>query len=278
MWQPLSLALALASVAGAQTDVSSLVRAALVAEASYCATTLPPSLEAINISAIIEVQHERAIVGYDQRNHSLFVSFRGTSNVENWLENVDGFKTSPYEDDSDAAVMEGMSDWYHDLKGGVVEALAKAKDTHFPTTALAPLYATGHSAGGACATLFGVDVWRGNVSGYALTDAFSFGSPRLGNAAFAAYFEKVRDAAGARSYRVTHAEDVIPHLPQRLLNFLHVPGELWQANDTVALVACSDSASAEDPNCSDACAPLGCTSKADHLRYLGVPLGKHGCA
>ena len=179
---------------------------------------------------------------------------------------------------ADSLVLEGMSDWYHDLKGGVVEALAKAKDTHFPTTALAPLYATGHSAGGACATLFGVDVWRGNVSGYALTDAFSFGSPRLGNAAFAAYFEKVRDAAGARSYRVTHAEDVIPHLPQRLLNFLHVPGELWQANDTVALVACSDSASAEDPNCSDACAPLGCTSKADHLRYLGVPLGKHGCA
>ncbi|KAH8051071.1 10-hydroxy-9-(phosphonooxy)octadecanoate phosphatase [Aureococcus anophagefferens] len=218
----------------ALTDVSSLVRAALVAEASYCATTLPPSLEAINISAIIEVQHERAIVGYDAQNHSLFVSFRGTSNVENWLENVDGFKTPPYEDDSTPR------SWRH-RRRRVRDAVRRRRLAAPPV---------------------------------ALTDAFSFGSPRLGNAAFAAYFEKVRDAAGARSYRVTR-RDVIPHLPQRLLNFLHVPGELWQANDTVA-VACSDSASAEDPNCSDACAPLGCTSKADHLRYLGVPLGKHG--
>ncbi len=77
---------------------------------------------------------------------------------------------------------------------------------------------------------------------------------------------------------MTHADDVIPHLPQQLLGFLHVPGEFWQQNDTVAVVACADSTSAEDPTCSDSCAPLDCTSKADHLRYLGVPLGKHGCA
>ena len=276
-------ALAFASVACAQTEEEALVRAVLVAEASYCmesasAPVLPPSLEDVAVDAIIEVQDERAIVGYDARKKSLFVSFRGTSNLANWLENVDGFKTSPYDDDTDAEVMEGMSDWYHDLKGGVVSALAKAKDARFPGGGVAPLYATGHSAGGACATLFSIDVWRGNVTGYALTTAFSFGSPRLGNAAFAAFFDKARDAAGARSYRVTHADDVIPHLPQQLLGFLHVPGEFWQQNDTVAVVACADSTSAEDPACSDSCAPLDCTSKADHLRYLGVPLGKHGCA
>ena len=32
-----------------------------------------------------------------------------------------------------------MSDWYHDLKGGVVSALAKAKDARFPGGGVAPL-------------------------------------------------------------------------------------------------------------------------------------------
>ncbi|KAH8061247.1 phospholipase [Aureococcus anophagefferens] len=258
-----------------------LERLIYLAESSYCvgnasAPLLPSKLAAGSdrILAVVEARGARVVVGAAGDGGSLWVSFRGTENYENWIDNVKFVRVHPYDDDPDVGVEDGFLRWYEGLKGGVAAALAAAAPG---AAARAPVHLVGHSAGGAVATLAAYDFLRGGVfpDALALASHATFGSPRVGNAEFVADFSaRLGDVP---SFRVTHADDVIPHLPQTELGFLHVPGELWQANDTAALVNCDDDDTKEDPTCSNSCAPLRCTSKADHLRYLGEPLGIAGC-
>lgn len=82
-----------------------------------------------------------------------------------------------------------------------------------------PLFITGHSLGGALAVLAATRVPHRAV--------YTFGCPRVGNAAFAA------SLAQASIYRVVHGEDAITRIPPAWLGFAHVgqPHVLPGAND-----------------------------------------------
>lgn len=71
-----------------------------------------------------------------------------------------------------------------------------------------PVFYTGHSLGGALATLA--------ASRRAPRATYTFGSPRVGNRAFA------RSMADARIYRVVDAIDLVASVPPGLLGFRHV--------------------------------------------------------
>lgn len=81
------------------------------------------------------------------------------------------------------------------------------------------VYLTGHSLGGALATLAAFDAAAtefasGSVEGLTL---YTFGSPRVGNGAFAAAF----DRAVPDAWRVTNANDVIARIP-RAIGYRHI--------------------------------------------------------
>jgi len=115
-----------------------------------------------------------------------------------------------------------------------------------------------------------------------LASVVTFGSPRVGNAAFrdAHYAAMAHPQGGGGEavpcWRVTHYRDMVPHLPQEALGYRHVATEVYYNEANTVYRVCDD-AEAEDPQCSDRCAPTHCNSVDDHLNYLGVPLGTGGC-
>ena len=186
-------------------------------------------------------------------------------------------KIRPYADYKDVAVERGFWRWYNFLKDDVAKALVKAKAKFDPTTTSTPIRFYGHSAGGAVAVLAAFDQLRGNVyNGTQLKGSYTFGCPRVGSASFAKAFTSL--LGDAENWRVTHRDDLVPHLPEEALGYLHTPHEAYQKDEVKPdLTYCADSASHEDDACSNSCYPLGCTSVVDHLSYLGLVQGIGGC-
>lgn len=88
------------------------------------------------------------------------------------------------------------------------------------------VYVTGHSLGGALATLLALElsssqlVKRGAIS----VAMYNFGSPRVGNKKFAeVYNQKVKD-----SWRVVNHRDIVPTVP-RLMGYCHVAQPVYLA-------------------------------------------------
>ncbi|KAK4769300.1 hypothetical protein SAY86_027450 [Trapa natans] len=88
------------------------------------------------------------------------------------------------------------------------------------------VYVTGHSLGGALATLLALELSSSQLSkrGVISVTMYNFGSPRVGNRRFAElYNEKVKD-----SWRVVNHRDIIPTVP-RLMGYCHVAQPVYLA-------------------------------------------------
>ncbi|KAL5215430.1 hypothetical protein ABZP36_006831 [Zizania latifolia] len=86
------------------------------------------------------------------------------------------------------------------------------------------VYVTGHSLGGALATLLALELSSSQIakSGVIFVTMYNFGSPRVGNRRFAeVYNAKVKD-----SWRVVNHRDIIPTVP-RLMGYCHVEAPVY---------------------------------------------------
>jgi hypothetical protein len=100
------------------------------------------------------------------------------------------------------------------------------------TTALStyPSYSlilTGHSIGAGVATLAGAELRSMNYS----ADIYTFGSPRVGNAAFAIFVTSQSPQLG-ENYRMTHENDPVPQLSPTWIGYQHTSPEYWLTNGT----------------------------------------------
>ena len=95
---------------------------------------------------------------------------------------------------------------------------------------------------------------------------YTFGKPRIGNQAFAESTNSINH------YRITHAEDIVPHVPEEILGYYHTNTEIWYYNNYYKI--CLDN---EDIECSNSCAPLHCVSIDDHMRYMDTMIGSDSC-
>ena len=129
---------------------------------------------------------------------------------------------------------------------------------------------TGHSLGGALATFAGVDI-KTTLGVTTTMNMYTFGSPRCGNQAFTDFVFKQFSTQGYQ--RLTHYNDVVPHLPPLEFGFNHAGNEVWQNNqgDSLAVVQCANSAGkTENKACADSILATGVDA---HLRYLAVTIG-----
>lgn len=138
---------------------------------------------------------------------------------------------------------------------------------HNPT---AEVLITGHSLGGALATLCFLDlrVFLGENT-VSFAPLYLYGSPRVGNAAFATYSA----SHGVPIFRVVHHRDPVPHLPFKSWGYTHPPREVFFDSPQTSFVVCDESG--EDPACSDQFWVM--TNMAhvrDHLVYLEVDYTK----
>jgi hypothetical protein len=62
-------------------------------------------------------------------------------------------------------------------------------------------------------------------------DTYTYGSPRVGNTAFATFVTDQAPELG-RNYRMTHVNDPVPQLPPTWIGYEHTSPEYWLANGT----------------------------------------------
>ena len=84
---------------------------------------------------------------------------------------------------------------------------------------------TGHSLGGAIATLAAAAL----RAAHGATDLYTYGSPRVGNAAFVEHVE----ALPGGNFRLTHDADPVPLLPPSVLGYRHLSPEYWLVGDSM---------------------------------------------
>jgi predicted lipase len=203
----------------------------------------------------------QAVVAYSELENGIIISVRGSVlNIENWVQNLDFFKTNPFPEYPDAGVHEGFYNSWQSIRDPVLAAVQNLKNAHGVNT----VYATGHSLGGAIAhhAAFDLSLHHGFE-----TVVFSYGAPRTGDLEWAqAVSERV-----SKIHRITHNKDIVPHAPFQIMGFYHVTTEIF-FSDGLNWRLCDGTG--EDPSCSNDCGILGCASVPDHLKYLDIDIGK----
>lgn len=99
------------------------------------------------------------------------------------------------------------------------------------------VYVTGHSLGGALATLLALELSTSQLAKHGVISVtmYNFGSPRVGNRRFTDLFNaKVKD-----SWRVVNHRDIIPTVP-RLMGYCHVAQPVYLAAGDIEKVLLND--------------------------------------
>ena len=146
------------------------------------------------------------------------IVFRGTSNPKEWVANLQA-RQSDYVQSGvvRGKVHTGFSRLYDQLS----EQVRKVASQFNPAV---PCYVTGHSLGGALATLATADLAQ-NRSLKDQLQLYNYGAPRVGDLSFATFFSTI----APNSYRIINLTDVVPMVPPpRLRNqqYSHV-GQQW---------------------------------------------------
>ena len=83
---------------------------------------------------------------------------------------------------------------------------------------------TGHSLGAAIATHVAAHLMHNK---YKVADFYTFGSPRVGDPKFSAWFNEIYGGINHFKARVTHRRDPVPHLPLSDWGFTHLNTEVF---------------------------------------------------
>ena len=239
--------------------------------AAYCAENVTSwTCEYCDQSKLIDVEvfesqrrQVKGFVGFDSERGAAVVSFRGTepTKFENWIENLDathaGFPVQDFR--GKGRVHSGFLDAYVQVRMNLTFAIERLSEKYYlhSRTDLRsdnssdsnnnnsrnsdsdkgfPVEITGHSLGGALATIAALDLDSWNYANETnnkrmikrkidIRNVYTFGSPRVGDFDFA---EVYAERLGFKTYRITHGKDVVPSVPNTLLGYRHVPTEVYE--------------------------------------------------
>lgn len=209
----------------------------------------------------------QGFIGYNPKQKTIYVFFRGSSYMQNWISNINIIATScPEQWGVDGCELHkgfwnAAKTSYPTVKEAVDSLRAKYPDYG--------VLVGGHSLGAALSTLTAVQLKNDGISNI---EVFNYGSPRPGNKEFADYVTN----GFMKLQRVVHYQDMVPHLPTSV-RFSHSATE-WYENPVhtfdPTLNPCQGE---EDKECSYQWSGMN-LSIDDHLLYLGRGLGQSkGC-
>lgn len=194
-------------------------------------------------------------IGYNPSRNAIIVSFRGSQNIQNWIENFN-FEKVPYVYCLKCEIHSGFYADYLAVAGQISAKVQNILNKH-PN---AKIVATGHSLGGAIAMITAMELRRifYNIE----VEIHTFGAPRIGDVQLARHINnKIPNI-----YRVIHNKDIVPHLPPDLpeFNYHHSAYEIFWNSDFTSYKTCSDTG--EDKSCSNQYFPNYTTG--DHDTYF----------
>eukprot|EP01135_Chromosphaera_perkinsii_P001892 Nk52_evm41s212 gene=Nk52_evmTU41s212 len=147
-----------------------------------------------------------ATVGFNSKMGAIIVAWRGSSNLMNWINDF-SFRLSPWKNDSSIRVHAGFKrSVFYGVQAQVRHYVKQQMKKH-PE---AKLFVTGHSLGGAQATLSALDSAEdAGVGPTRITKVIAVASPLVGNKRFADYYTKVLD----KVTRVLNEKDTASQFP-----------------------------------------------------------------
>ena len=199
-------------------------------------------------------------------NNEAAVVFRGTvsTSIKDWILNLNVSKPSDYDKCAACGVEGGFLHGWRSLEPAIL--------TNLQSLGFGPgstLHVTGHSLGAAMATLAAFELAD---KGYRVATQYTFGQPRVGNAAFANLFQSTLGASG--QFRVTHYHDPVPHVPLEDMGFYHTTTEVWYNEANTQYKVCDGG---EDPTCADSTPWYDFWDVKDHLHYMGITIDGAYC-
>ncbi len=127
---------------------------------------------------------------------AILVAFRGTESLNDWLANLDVLSTIR----SYGQVHRGFAGAFDQVSAGLVAAIRDLDP------ARKTLYLTGHSLGGALATIAACEL----LAEFPITGIYTFGQPRVGDAATAAL---IWNHYPTGFHRFVFDDDIVPRVP-----------------------------------------------------------------
>lgn len=144
----------------------------------------------------LHAQGERfGFVALNLTSKNVFVVFRGTQTPLDWIANF-SFRQVPH---AWGKAEQGFTDIYRQCSGSVLTAVQRAPG--------ASVFVTGHSLGGALATLATADLAIHNIA----CSMYNLASPRTGNTEFAGNFNT--SALIQARWRIANTEDIVTTVP-----------------------------------------------------------------
>ncbi|CAF1406694.1 unnamed protein product, partial [Didymodactylos carnosus] len=231
----------------------------------------------LTVRPVVYVTTKSFTYGYATYNtitNTIIVAFRGTDGIPsditfrtlesflNWETNLE-FTMIDYNGVPNTKVHIGFYHAYDAIKTQVRSSVYALVQT-FPQ---ATVLVTGHSLGGALATLAAIDLKQQYEA--AIIQLYTFGSPRVGNAAFVDYMYTFFPQGSI--YRIVHSNDIVPQVPTFMENYVHVGIEIWYPNNDLTYRQCLLAPPVyEDPTCSFS--QVLNLDIAAHMLYLGYSI------
>lgn len=158
----------------------------------------------------------QGFVAYEAQSNAVIVAFRGSVDIKNWIADLDAPQME-YPKCSGCLVHVGFYKAYGEVSAEVKAQVQKIISKY----RTASIYVTGHSLGGAMAVVASLDL----KATFGKVDQFyTYGQPRVGNQAFATYFE----SQIGNLFRVVHYADIVPHVPPlTMLGYIHGGAQAW---------------------------------------------------
>jgi triacylglycerol lipase len=132
---------------------------------------------------------------------TIIVVFKGSIELRDWLADLNFFQRDGEELGLSGRIHGGFANLFSSVWQDLLDTVDEFSDGN------QVVWATGHSMGGALATLAAARLAQ---LGFPMAPLYTFASPRVGNSPFA---HAVWDSLAGRHFRLVNKLDMVPHLP-----------------------------------------------------------------
>ena len=241
-----------------------LYNGVLLSAAAYCGKDRYMNMSAnISITGFVvsDVIYDpktdlQGYVGFLPSVESIYVAFRGSSSILNWIDDFEvrlvSYTSAP---ECNCTVHRGFYRSALGVRNQTIDAVSRLL-TKYPAYSV---IMTGHSYGAGTTQLVAMELAHAGIK----SAIYNYGQPRTGDARYAAYVPTII----SEYYRTTHDRDIVPHVPPTVvLGYLHSTREIFERADG-NLTLCS-ATEGEDPECAEQYS-IAQTNGTDHSYYLG---------
>ncbi|KIN07167.1 hypothetical protein OIDMADRAFT_139801 [Oidiodendron maius Zn] len=257
-----------AQTAVTSTVFNSIVRYTAFSSAAYgdtCAN--PPSGSSVVQYFNDNPTDTQATLFRDDSAREVIIAFRGTSSPKDLDTDLDFLLVPLSATGTKCAscnVHQGFQEAYLSIASSVVSAIQSQLSSHSGYT----LTVTGHSLGAGIAAI-GTSSLIGQ--GLAVSNTYTFGEPRNGDANWATYIES--QISNSNYYRVTHANDGVPQIPPTVLNYVHHGTEYWESGNSTNSASTTYNCGTDSTTCNAGQDPGEDPINGSHLTYSNTVIG-----